>query len=804
MNFYSHIDKDGTSKKELKEHLKEVGEEAKRSVEEIPLKDKKFFSEIAHLLGISHDFGKYTSFFQEYLLKKKQWGRKSHHSLLSALFTAWQIQVYLEVKRCPKEIYLYMPIIGYFIVLHHHGDLGALEVDIPTVKYLRDPSRDPILSEKLNIIYEQVKDLKNQERLKSIMKDYSEMKVYGDVREFLNIWKEVLITLSKLRQKFEYELSENKKVIFPFLTLLLYSVLIDSDKRSAGEISIIERKTLLPDLVDRYKGKHFNLNSSKSINLIRNEVYKTVIKKIEGVSLKNHLFTLTAPTGSGKTLTAFSAALKLRARIEKEKGYIPRIIYSLPFITIIEQNYEIIRNVLNFGIKDFEENEHAYLLKHHHLTDLKYKEGNEDKSLDEALLLIESWQSEIIVTTFVQLLHTIIGFKNGFLKKYHNIAGSIILLDEVQNIPIEYWELIGKVIKLFSEYYGCYFILLTATRPLILKECETTELVKDTRKYFRRLNRVVIKSDTKRRSIDEFIELFKNNYDSNKSHLIVANTIASSKQIYEKIKYANLGSYIFYLSTNIIPRHRRSRIETIKEFLDRKDKVIVVSTQVVEAGVDLDFDRVIRDIGPIDSIIQAAGRCNREFSEIQKEVYVFCLDNFASYVYGRIHPDISKKLLGGKEIREDYFYKITNSYFEEVKPKINDDISRYIWEAMLELRYYDKHPPRRGEYNVLVSEFQLINERGEYADIFIEVDDEAHKIWKEYCNRVYSEKDFLTKRYNYLSIRKKFRDYIISIRKGKEVILPEIVCGLRYVPQTQLADFYSLEVGFKPETNLIW
>ena len=668
------------------------------------------------------------------------------------------------------------------------------------------PYAESNLREKLKTMYEQVNNLKYQKRLDFIEENYRKVGLFNNVKDFLNSWLEVLMNLNKLNHNFKCKTDDDEKIILSLITSLLYSVLIDADKRDAGKISKISRKKLPKNLVDEYRKNYFDLQSSNLIDLIRNKIYDKVIYKIKNVSLQNHLFTLTAPTGSGKTLAAFSAALKLRARIEKEKGYIPRIIYSLPFITIIEQNYEVIQNVLSSGIKDFKENETSYILKHHYLTDLKYKEGKEDKPIDKALLLVESWQSEVIVTTFVQFLHTIIGFKNKFLKKYHNIAGSIILLDEVQNIPIEYWDIVGKVIKLLAVHFGCYFILLTATRPLILKEEDTLELVEDSQNYFKKLNRVVIKSDTNRRSIDEFTEWFKGNYDSKKSYLIVANTIRSSKEIYEKIKDYNLSNYLFYLSTSIIPKQRASRIKVVKNLLDSRNKPILVSTQVVEAGVDLDFDAVIRDIGPIDSIIQVAGRCNREYGKTQRQAYIFSLNSFASYVYGKIHPNLSKKILGNKKIWENDFYEITNRYFEEIKNKINDDASKYIWKAMLELRFYEKNPPQCDGHNIQVSEFQLIDEKGEYADIFVELDEEAQTIWEEYCEKVSGEKNFRKRRLAYLSIRRKFRSYIISARINKDIVLPAQVCGFRYIPQGQLKDFYSIETGFGAEAagTFVW
>jgi CRISPR-associated endonuclease/helicase Cas3 len=230
----------------------------------------------------------------------------------------------------------------------------------------------------------------------------------------------------------------------------------------------------------------------------------------------------------------------------------------------------------------------------------------------------------------------------------------------------------------------------------------------------------------------------------------------------------------------------------------------VVSTQVIEAGVDIDFDIVIRDIGPFDSIVQATGRCNREFRTSQKEVYIFCLNNFATYVYGKIHPDITKGLLKDREIQEDCFYEIINEYFGKVKPKINDDKSKYIWEAMLALRFYKDNPPEKSDNKILVSEFQLIKETGGYVDIFVEIDEKAKNVWQRYCEEVYKEKNFIKRRIAYFSIRKDFKNYIISVRKDDKIIFPAEVCGISYIPKNQLDDFYSMDTGFKKEIELVW
>jgi Predicted helicases len=320
----------------------------------------------------------------------------------------------------------------------------------------------------------------------------------------------------------------------------------------------------------------------------------------------------------------------------------------------------------------------------------------------------------------------------------------------------------------------------------------------------------------------------------------VLNTIQSSIEVYDRIKeeigcrfrnaqikiksgiavykIAEHGStYLCYLSSNIVPGERRKRIRVVKNLLRirkllKKHKkghrvnVIVVSTQVIEAGVDLDFDVVVRDIGPIDSVVQVAGRCNRNMDRKDKgEVTFFSLGHFASYVYGKIHPNVAKELLGNKEIKETEFFDLINDYFKEIKPKINDDKSDYIWQAFKELRFYEDMNEKS------VSEFQLIEEEGEYFNAFIELDDKAKEIWNRYTEEVYEQKDFLKRRNAYLSIRKQFQDYLLSVRVRKEGFssIP-IVNGMGYVQYTDQPyssnQRYSVETGFniKGESFMAW
>jgi CRISPR-associated endonuclease/helicase Cas3 len=345
-----------------------------------------------------------------------------------------------------------------------------------------------------------------------------------------------------------FKKKDNKEVIYYLLVQLLYSVLIDSDKKHAGHIREIERKELPEGLVEEYLGlPEFKEENKSNINHIRNEIRKSVLKNIRDPQNTNQrIFTLTAPTGTGKTLTSLSAALILRNKLKEafKLENEPRIIYSLPFTSIIDQNYNVFDGVLS-QIKDFEKRESEYLLKHHYLSEIFYKTGSIDKEkdVDESLALIESWESEIIVTTFIQLFHTLIGYKNRSLKKFHNIVDSIIILDEVQNIPIEYWKLTGEVLTAITRYFK--------------------ELVDGYESYFNmaELNRVCLKIDSDKKQIPEFCNSL-NDWSKN-SYLFVFNTISSSLKFYKTIidrtQELGLDFKVCYLSTNIKKENRKDK-----------------------------------------------------------------------------------------------------------------------------------------------------------------------------------------------------------------------------------------------------
>jgi len=566
--------------------------------------------------------------------------------------------------------------------------------------------------------------------------------------------------------------------------------LLDSDKTDAAELLKFKSHNLSPELVDLYKKRKFGWNN-KEINLIREKIYQEVINKVLVLDLsKEKIFSLNVPTGSGKTLTSFSFALKLRKRLEKEIGFSPKIIYSLPFLSIIEQNYDVIKNVLDNPTTDI-------LLKHHHLSDVYYETEKDDfrsvgENFSKNLLLIEGWNSEVIFTTFVKFFYSVITNKNKAARKFHNITNSIVILDEVQAIPNKFWLLLNKTISFMAEYLNTYFIIMTATQPLIFDK--SFELVENKEKYFESLNRFSFNVHPENKSIKDFISYLKKEIikSPTKDFLIVLNTIKSSLNVYNELKNIKSELNVIYLSTNITPKERSERIKLIQETNQRK---IIVSTQMIEAGVDIDVDIVIRDFAPLDSVNQAAGRCNRNFNEEMGKVKLFNLfenneGNDRKYFPKNIYDDflISKVedvLKGISVVEEKDFLKLINKYFFNVISGMSNETSRNILRNVERCKF------------AKFSEFKLIEKDYPTMDLFIELDKEAKIVWAKYVKII--EDDSLTgsqKRNKFLKIRKDFNNYLISI--PEKYALSGFENGkVNYVSEDELPLYYDLETGFK-------
>ncbi|MFY0255150.1 CRISPR-associated helicase Cas3' [Chitinophaga sp. 30R24] len=654
-----------------------------------------------------HDLGKYTIFFQDYLLKRGKPNQElKKHSRIGAY----------AVHEKYKEKSPILAAFSYFIIVSHHSNLTEI---IDCLKKEKDKEsifntqRDSLLPH-----LEQIKDELSSPALHQLLSFPDFKKCRNEIRN--------------LRE------SGKASIEHYFLINYLFSLLIEADKLDASDTPVYQRQAITSDLVDQ------RLHSST--NVLRNQVRKTVIAKLNKPDILQHkIFTLTAPTGVGKTLVALDFALKLREKIHLEEKFLPQIIYGLPFINIIEQALE--------------EYEHTMpdtnILAHYQYADVFNKKENDGESIasdyHQQLMQLDTWQSDVVITSFVQFFQTLIGNRNKLLKKFHHMAGAIVILDEVQTLSLDKIPIIGVCLYHLCKYLGTRILLMTATKPqifelayqeILLRENNLDksdkaffnngqpaylELLDDHKNIYESYRRTAIKPLLDRGIVDEadFISnYFHQHWNNNQSCIIVVNTVNRSIELYEAVKqYLSEKKYdnpIHYLSTNIVPCRRFEVIKQIKEELRANLHPILISTQIVEAGVDLDFDMGFRDIAPIDSIIQVAGRINRQANPLNPErtylpLYIIDFGD-CHLVYGKITYDQSRKALNGKiQIYESEYLELVHNYFNQIADKGGFDYSRKLYQSLKNLEYDNKDHS--------ISTFKIIEEQHNARSVFVEVDE---------------------------------------------------------------------------------
>lgn len=565
----------------------------------------------------------------------------------------------------------------------------------------------------------------------------------------LDKWSEIRDEYKKNLKvrKLEMQLNKEKDLRYFFLQHFLFSLLLAADKGdmmiglSADKSFYIKENRLLPQqLVDAYKENLFAGKTPKPIDILREDAYRAIAQNAAQHADKS-FFSLTLPTGLGKTFAAYNAAIQLQNSFPAQyEGCKPRIIYCLPFTSIIDQNalilQEMIRGYTGGGPATLDE---SWLATHHYLSTYNDRYDVQQLKNDEGEYLTAGWEQEIIVTTFVQLLESIFTNQNRALRKFHNMANAIFVLDEVQSIPPKYFEAIEAAFRKMAEYFGAKFIFVTATQPFLFKDPDAiTELTDTSRiktqQYFYEMNRIDLDqsllkgNDYKPREIEDWINIFSEDIESNpdKSFLIICNTVAQSQQVYQKLQQENNSNTVdfLYLSSSLLPRIRRCLIHKIKRNIRFGKRQIIVSTQVVEAGVDIDLDIVYRDFAPIDSINQSAGRCNRNgvrgkgsvklfHSGKDKHIYDATLRNVTEQVL-RKYPNI---------IEEKLLYDLNLDYADAVRKSVanNADASQKLIKAMQELQLED-----------VVSSFKLIEQDLRHFNVFIPYNNKAKAVWAKY------------------------------------------------------------------------
>lgn len=806
----------------LREHLDSCNELSMK------LLDMKFVSnnfylkteleQFRKLLVYFHDFGKATDFFQSKIidavdkegsdeLKEKckeyiEWFKKTKYQQAKRLLNDNQVLgnhallgAYLIFSNFENND----KIIEYIllkVIRRHHGYL---------TNFLEKTSKVP----QVYLNKQEIEDLEVQIQF-SNFENYLkiiENKGYSITK---NNWENIKPQFESIRaiEKVRKEISQKKDSKYFFLQHYLFSLLLSADKgdmmvgKSENKWKIIKENQLFKtDIIDYFKAQTLP-KEQKAIDINRESAYQDIIQNLKECSTYN-FFSITLPTGMGKTFSAYNAAIFLQNEFTKQTDEKKaRIIYCLPFTSIIDQNSSIISQIAE-KYKEIDESFSTDLIaKHHYLADYGDKYNETDINPSEAEYLTEGWEQEFIVTTFVQFLESIFTNQNRTLRKFHNMTNAIIVLDEVQNIPPKYYEAIELVFTKMAEYFNTKFLFVTATQPILLSKTDVIELTDPTktktRAYFENLERICINqsilknSDYQPQDLEsELVPLFIEDIETNtnKSFLFIFNTIAQSQLVYEKIhKQFGEERNVIYLSGSILSRRRRQIIQLIKRNIKYKKPQIVISTQVVEAGVDIDLDIVYRDLSPLDSINQSAGRCNRNGVNGKGTVKVFNTGKH-KYIYDPTLILSTVSLLKRKEniIEEKEIFNLNNEYFQEVykNKTIQSNSSETLIDAIYKL-----------ELETIQKEFKLIDETTYYYNVYIPYNKEAENLWTEYL-RICKIEDFFERKQQMKKLKPKLLQYITRFPKNKNYLPNEDKKDRFIIDEPDWKQFYDLKSGYK-------
>ena len=674
-------------------HLREVARFCRRTLEDHNFDigiEPHILQKLAFIQGAVHDIGKGTKNFQTYIKSKgKNVIQPKHHALISA-FLAREIS-----KKYIKKLNLSdfdKNILPYFIftsVKRHHGNVLNFSDEL---EKLREKEDD------LKTLTNNFFDEEIQEILDELLTEIGLQYNWIDFKEYMNNLEEVfyefdLFSLEILKDEFS-NLSESKRAEYFYLHHIFFSSLLFSDKT---DVKLGLNKSNRFDNFDFNAITNFRIQkgwdktSDNKINQLKNKAYTEGLEHLNKIFRPNqHLYSITLPTGLGKTVTSLAIAMEMKKKLGSQN---PRIIISIPFTSIIDQNYEVFNEIFNSPTSDV-------LLKHHHLAEPKYKSNEDDevRSTEVGQFLIETWQSEVIVTTFVQLLESIFTNRKGKLLKLPNLMNSIIILDEIQQIKYELWELIRTAFNVLGKKYNCYFILMSATQPLIFDpEKEISEIIPNHKQYFNFFNRTKLINKTQTSiSLNTFCDhiIHYHRTHLSKDLLVILNTkqvtldcfIKMTKSI--SVKTANL----YFLTTLITPFERK---EIIKKIKNKSNKLpnIIISTQLIEAGVDISVNTVFRALAPLDSIIQAAGRANRygEYMEVS-EIFLYNIEELekaSNQLYGPVLIKKTQNVLDNiSSVNESEYIKLIELYFKEIKEQ-SENITSEILDHLLNLRFED-------------------------------------------------------------------------------------------------------------------
>lgn len=550
--YYAHSTslQDKNSWQLLKNHLENVANGASEFAKEFNAEQFGYAS------GLLHDIGKYSPEFQRRLDGVKI---RVDHSTAGA-------------QEAKKLYGMFQSRILEYVITGHHGGL------------LNYGTKECGLDERLS---------------RTFLPDYSAYKCEILIPDL----NKVRLSLTPINYKMGFAIS--------FYTRMLFSCLVDAD--------FLDTERFISPDKSSFRGQHESFNNlfakfnhymktklstaeENSINKYRREIYKQCIEKAE---LSPQMFSLTVPTGGGKTLSSMAFALN-----HLKKHNLNRILYVIPYTSIIEQNADVFREI--FGNQN--------VLEHHSNYDPKNeKSENTDIAQEKLKLSSENWDIPIIVTTNVQFFESLFSNRVSRCRKLHNLAKSVIILDEAQMLPTGFLKPCLAALSELVVNYGSTVVICTATQPnlngLLDESVRPIEIIHSPQELYEVFRRVHVTDLGDLEDSDLSARL-----NAHKQVLCIVNTRKHAQKLYEQLSGPES---CYHLSARMCPVHRRMKLKQIKDLLKEGDECRVVSTQLIEAGVDIDFPTVYRAMSGIDSVCQASGRCNREGKLVSGEVYVF-------------------------------------------------------------------------------------------------------------------------------------------------------------------------------------
>lgn len=664
------------------------------------------FEWTGRLLGILHDLGKYTSEFRDYITEGIRREKEGLPPLSKTVPHGKYGAIFLYKSYPQNNIFdkVMLEILAMVICYHHGGleDYITDDLDCKLVNRCKTDDQNEIraYAEACNRLFERV--LTQAEMNELFQKSSEEFRKYMQSKE----------------QPDPFELH--------LLVKILYSCLIDADrydtycfmqKNDVIEGMNDEEISKLWDVFDKRlsvteKSLREKVTKSDLENRIHN-LRQDIWKQCNDYGDKTEeIYTLTVPTGGGKTLSSLRYAINHARKYHKK-----RIIYVLPFTSIIEQNAAVIRNALDAG---------DYLLEHHSNViheDFNYKNTNNDNSEERweyYRLLTEQWTAPIIITTMVQFLNTIFAGGTQSIRRFHNITDAILIFDEIQALPINCISLFNKTVNYLHKECRNTVILCTATQPCLDRVKNRIyvdrEIISNLEDKFKAFKRMEVKPAIKKggMSVSELGEFIKQIKKENKSILIIMNTKSMAERVYKEIKNSvdNINIHFYFLSTNLCPAHRRMKIADMRSKLSSGEHVICVSTQLIEAGVDISFSCVIRHIAGLESIAQASGRGNRHGEGEVKNTYIVQVEgeNLGSLYTIRCGEEATKAVL------DKYSYEPELFDHDLLSPKALS----YYYENYYELNNISGQMdyPIKDEKSTILEKLSYIKKTDEYYNRF--------------------------------------------------------------------------------------